>query len=594
MKYNHFARVCRQSQKVNAHAVTSDAGCINSHNSDSSESDFFVDSVNSVCTDTGQNQAFVEAKLGPSCKDVKFKIDNGSQVNILPLKNYQALNLKGPLMKARSQLSAYSGDTLKVLGTITLNCSHTNVHTKPMFYIVDTDNPPLLGSKSSVDLNVIKQVYNVQSSYTSQDTLQDIMSEFKDVFTGVGLFPGECTIHLKPEAEPVVHPPRKVPVALREPLKAELKRMEDSDIIAKVTEPTDWVNSLVITEKPKTGKLCVCLDPQALNKAIRRSHYPMRTLDDILPQLADAKFFSILDARSGYWSIKLSERSSYLTTFNTPYGRYHYLRLPFGLICSQDEFQRKSDEAFEGLEGFSAIVEDILVYGSSKEQHDTNLRNVLLRPRPKGVKFNADKAVICASEVPYFGHILSSKGLKADPEKISAILNMKPPRDRNELQTVLGMITYLSRFAPSLSEITTPMRSLTRENTEFIWDSSQQQAFYKVKQTITQAPVLAYYDPHKPLTLQVDASKHGLGATLLQEGKPIAFASKSLTDTEVNYAQIEKETYAILFGCKRYHQYVYGRLVKVESDHKPIVHLEETPAYCTTSYTTYAPAVAEI
>ena len=123
------------------------------------------------------------------------------------------------------------------------------------------------------------------------------------------------------------------------------------------------------------------------------------------------------------------------------------------------------------------------------------------------------------------------------------------------------------------------MCSLTRENTEFIWDNSQQQAFDKVKQTITQAPVLAYYDPHKPLTLQVDASKHSLGATLLQEGKPIAFASKSLTDTEVNYAQIEKETYAILFGCKRYHQYVYGRPVKVESDHKPIESIWKKPLH---------------
>ena len=212
-------------------------------------------------------------------------------------------------------------------------------------------------------------------------------------------------------------------------------------------------------------------------------------------------------------------------------------------------------------------------------KHDTNLRNVLLRARSKGVRFNPDKAVICATEVPYFGHILSSEGLKADPEKISAILNMEPPRDRNELQTVLGMITYLSRFAPSLSEITAPMRSLMRENTEFVWDSPQEQAFNRVKQTITQAPVLAYYDPHKSLTLQVDASKHGLGATLLQDGKPIAFASKSLTDTEVNYAQIEKETYAILFGCKRFHQMVYGRPVKVESDHKPIESIWKKPLH---------------
>ena len=146
--------------------------------------------------------------------------------------------------------------------------------------------------------------------------LQDVPK----IHYSIGLFPGECIIHPKPEAEPVVHPPRKVPVSLREPLKAELKRMEDSDIITKVTEPTDWVYSLVITEKPKTGKLRICLDPQALNKAIRRPHYPMRTLDDILPQLADAKFFSILDARSGYWSIKLTERSS------LPYDIQHPVR----------------------------------------------------------------------------------------------------------------------------------------------------------------------------------------------------------------------------------------------------------------------------
>ena len=156
---------------------------------------------------------------------------------------------------------------------------------------------------------------------------------------------------------------------------------------------------------------------------------------------------------------------------------------------------------------------------------------------------------------------------------------MEPPRDRNELQTVLGMITYLSRFAPSLSEITAPMRSLMRENTEFVWDSPQQQAFNRVKQTITQAPVLAYYDPHKSLTLQVDESKHGLGATLLQDGKPIAFASKSLTDIEVIYAHIEKETYAILFGCKRFHQMVYGRPVKVESDHTPIESIWKKPLH---------------
>ena len=521
----------------------------------------------------------MHAKVGSKQKEVKFKVDTGSQVNILPAKHYQALGIKGPLMKTQSQLSAYSEDALKVLGTVLLDCSHKDVHIKPLFYIVDTDNQPLLGLKSSIDLNVIKLVYIVQSSHSPQNASFDVISEFKDVFTGIGLFPGECKIHLKPDAIPVVHPPRKVPVALREPLKAELKRMESSDIIAKVDVPTDWVNSLVVAQKPKTGKLRVCLDPQALNKAIRRPHYPMRTLDDILPQLSGAKFFSILCARSGYWTIKLSEHSSYLTTFNTPYGRYRYLRLPFGLIRSQDEFQCKVDEEFEGLDGFAAIVDNILIYGSSREEHDANLRNILMRARSKGVRFNPDKAVICATEVPYFGHLLSSKGLKPDPEKVSAIINMEPPHNINELQTVLGMINYLTRFSPNLAETTAPMRFLLKQDSEFLWDSPQDEAFNKVKQIITQTPVLAFYDAKKPLTLQVDASKHGLGAALLQEGKPIAFASKSVTSTEVNYAQIGKETYAILFGCKRFHTYVYGHPVKVESDHKPIESIWKKPLH---------------
>ena len=125
-------------------------------------------------------------------------------------------------------------------------------------------------------------------------------------------------------------------------------------MICKVTEPTEWVNSLVIVEKPETGKIRVCLDPKDLNKAILRPHYLPRALEDVLTKLAGAQYFTKLDARSGYWTIKLSHDSSLLTTFNTPFGRYRYLRLPFGLKSSQDEFQRRVDECFEGLDGVIA------------------------------------------------------------------------------------------------------------------------------------------------------------------------------------------------------------------------------------------------
>ncbi len=147
-------------------------------------------------------------------------------------------------------------------------------------------------------------------SVTETQTEVPVLEEFADVFKGIGLFPGECTIHLDPHATPVVHPPRRIPLALRSRLKEELESMERQGVIVKVTEPTEWVNSMVVAEKPRTGQLRVCLDPRNLNKDIKRPHYPLPTLEDITPKLAGAQYFSVLDARSGYWAIKLTEESS--------------------------------------------------------------------------------------------------------------------------------------------------------------------------------------------------------------------------------------------------------------------------------------------
>ena len=179
------------------------------------------------------------------------------------------------------------------------------------------------------------------------------------MFEGLGLFEGEHHICINKDYPPVIHPPRRVPHALKDKLKKELDRMEKLDVISRIDEPTDWVNSMVLVEKAKG--LRVCLDPKDLNKAIKREHYRTRTLEDILPKLNGAKYFGVCDARSGYWTIKLDEASTKLTTFNTPFGRYCFKRLPLGLISSQDVFQKKIDQAFEGIQGVEAIADDILI-----------------------------------------------------------------------------------------------------------------------------------------------------------------------------------------------------------------------------------------
>ena len=264
------------------------------------------------------------------------------------------------LESTTQRLFGYGGKPLKVEGKCSLACSYKGTQGQHYFYVVSTQAPPILGLSSCLSLNLIQLVLSVeerQANDTVSQTPGDILTEYKDVFEGLGSFPGVHKIQLKPEVNPVIHPPRKVPIALRDKLEKQLERMESLEVIAKVTEPTDWVNSIATSE---------C--------AVKREHYPLPTLEELTLMLSDAKYFSVLDATSGYWQIKLDAESSLLTTFNTPFGRYRFTRMPFGIHSVQEVFQKTMDMAFEGINGCKSIIDDMLVWGSSKEEHDQHLR----------------------------------------------------------------------------------------------------------------------------------------------------------------------------------------------------------------------------
>ncbi|KAL0194540.1 hypothetical protein M9458_008112, partial [Cirrhinus mrigala] len=576
-KYNHFAKACKtkntaptKPQRRPVHALV--------QNNEEEQYELYIDSITTVNANKNNVQAYADIKVGPSQQTIRFKIDLGAEINAIPNNTFNTLFKRVPVAPPAQSITAYGGNPLVVRGTCMLECEHDDRSALLEFHIVKAKAPPILGLGASLDLNLIKLVMGVSKEQTKIDNNpKTILKEYADVFQGIGEFVGECTFRVNPHATPVVYPPRRVPIALRARLKEELDRMEDNNIIVKVTEPTEWVNALVVVEKPKSQKLRVCLDPRDLNKAIQRPHYPLPTLEEVTTKLTGAQYFSVLDARSGYWAIKLSTESSMLTTFNTPFGRYRFLRLPFGINSAQDEFQRRVNETYEGLKGVAAIVDDILVYGRDKEEHDTNLRAMLQRTRERGLKLNPDKCRVGVQEVSYFGHRLSGEGISPDPQKVKAIQEMQPPQSKPELETILGMVNYLARFTPHLSEVNAPLRQLLKQDCEFIWDAVHDRAFKQIKELITNHPVLTYFDPQMDLTLQVDASKSGLGAVLLQHDKPVAYASKSLNSTEQNYAQIEKELYAVLFGCKRFHEYMYGRKVTVESDHKPLEAILKKP-----------------
>ena len=425
-KRNHFQKLCRSKSSVNnsVHEINND-GASNVYNGSestcTSEKEFFIDTVSANSNShISPDRAFVQLHTGPQKTPVNFKIDTGSSVNILPQSIYKSLNIKHPLEAPSHKLTSYTGNILPVIGMIKLASYHKSKVIQTMFYVVEGNDPLLISLQSSVDSGLVQLTYAVESSFNCAPPCIDKQlteKEYGDLFKGIGVLPGEVKLYIKDDAVPVVNPPRRVPEALNSKLKAELDTMENVHIIAKVTEPTDWVNSLVVVEKPKTGKLRICLDPKALNEAIRRPHYPMFTLDDVTSKLTNAMCFSILDITHAYWSVKLDEASSYLTTFSTPFGRYRYLRLPFGISASSDFFQLKCNEIFEGLPGVTAIVDDILIYGRTRQEHDRNLWSVLDRAREKGIRFNSEKCTIGVNEVHFFGNIITDKGLKVDPSK---------------------------------------------------------------------------------------------------------------------------------------------------------------------------------
>ncbi|MCG8429883.1 MAG: DDE-type integrase/transposase/recombinase, partial [Candidatus Omnitrophica bacterium] len=393
---------------------------------------------------------------------------------------------------------------------------------------------------------------------------------------------GETSLKTDPSVKPKVLPARKIPLAMKDKVKAEIETLCQRGILVPVTEPTEWVSQMAVTEK-SNGRYRICIDPQPLNEALQREHFKLPTLDDILPSLHSARVFSRLDVKEAYYHVRLDRPSSLLTTMATPWGRLRWTRLPFGLKVSSEIFQRRLAEQLEGLKGCHNVADDIIVTGcgdtdaNAERDHDKKLSALIQRCQERHIKLNDAKAEMKKTETIFLGHLITKEGIKPDPAKVQAIVNMPAPTNIEGVRRVCGMVQYLARYIPNLSEDTEPLRELTRKNAQWKWTDIHQSAFQSIKSKISEATMLSYFDPNKPLILQADCSKDGVGVALLQDGKPIEYASKSLTDTQRRWAQIEKELFAVVYGLERFDQYTYARKVQVQNDHKPLEMILKKP-----------------
>ena len=536
------------------------------------EEQFQLDTVTHSPTGTGDNRWMTKILL--QGKETTFKIDTGAEVTVISEETFRRLG-KLSLKKAPKTLCGPTRQLLRVLGTFEGKLTHKDQTSEQQIYVVQGFKTNLLGLPAITALEIVTRIGAIT---TDGHTVEEaVHQQFPSLFRGLGNLGEEYIIRLKPEAKPhSLFTARRIPLPLREKVKNELDRMESTGVISKVEEPTPWCAGMVPILK-RDGTVRICVDLKRLNENVLREVFPLPQVDEALAQLTGAKLFTKLDANSGFWQVPLAKESRLLTTFVTPFGRYCFNKLPFGISSAPEHFQKQMNRILTGLEGVICLMDDVLIFGSNKEEHNSRLTAALKQIQAAGATLNKRKCEFGCDNLLFLGHLINSDGIRADPAKTAAIKEMKPPTCISELRRFMGLVNQVGKFSRNLADLTHPLRMLLSTRNSWTWGKAQEEAFENVKKELLKPTTLALYDPKAKTKVSADASSYGLGAVLLQQQgdnwRPVAFASRSLTDTETRYAQIEKEALASTWSCEKFSSYLLGMRFEIETDHKPLIPL---------------------
>lgn len=575
-RMNHFAKLCRnqyQYQSKNYNRRTINA--VKDYDEKSDEETIWIGTLETRRDPT--NSWKINVTIGDE-KQIKMKVDTGAEADVIPLTIWNQIKGQNDLEKSKIKLKNYDGKDIKCTGVVTTKLSVGKKETQTKIYVAENSREAVLGLKSSLALGLVSPGENGATLEVNVITQATLTETYKDVFSGLGTYQEEYHITLSDNAEPIICQPRRIPPILHKPLKEKLDAMVRDGVIEQVDQPTKWVNNIVVVKK-SDGSLRICLDPRHMNKFIERELFEIPTFEQIATNLGNKKYFTILDQKESYWQVKLDAESSLLTTFNTPFGRFKFLRMPFGISSASEVLQKRAFQTFGDIEGVHCLSDDMLIAAETEKEHDRILEKVMKRARRENVKFNPKKIQLKKNKVKYMGRIVSGDGITPDASKVKAITEMPAPQDVKGVQRLLGMMNFLSPFIPNMSTLTAPLRELLKKDVQWNWTHEHTQALKKVKTILGGMPVLKIFDSKKKTIIQCDASSKGLGACLLQDSQPIAYASRSLTETEQNYAQIEKELLAIVFAAEHFHQFIYGQAIIVESDHKPLETIFKKPLH---------------
>ena len=536
--------------------------------------------------DAGGGSDPIWAKVSICEEDVKMQVDTGASCSVMSKANFDAIlgNKVALNVSVKPKLCGFGGNPMPVVGQATVKVCYGSQQCELPLIVVPGDRscPNLLGRDwlkcIRLDWRQLLSVSVSPGGVQAQGPLDPVLKKYPGVFeSGLGKCQLTVGLDVDPSAVPQFYKARPVPLPIRDKVDKELDRQIEEGTLVPV-KTSEWAAPLVCLLKTSGEvRLCGSYD-LTVNKACNVEQYPLPNVSELLTKLAGGEKFSIIDLKEAYMQVPLDEASQRYTVVNTHRGLMAATRLVYGISSAPAIFQRLMDTLLAGIPHTAVFLDDVCVTGASEEEHVRNVDEVLKRLESAGLRVNSAKCQWMLDEVTYLGHKVTSQGVHTTDEKVRAVVDAPAPQDVSQLKSYLGLLTYYHRFLPNLSTEAAPLYLLLKEGQAWEWKLAQERAFQRTKRLLVDAPVLAHYDVNAPLVVSADASPYGVGAVLSivdehGQERPVAFASRSLAPAEKNYSQLEKEALAVIFGVKKFHQFVFGRSFQVKTDHKPLLGL---------------------
>ena len=378
-------------------------------------------------------------------------------------------------------------------------------------------------------------------------------------------------LDLKPDAKPYHSHAFPIPQSVRTTTKKEIDRLEAIGVLKKQYD-SEWAAPMFV-QKKKTGDVRVLVDFRKLNDCILRKPFPLPKIADLLQTLTGFTYATAIDLSMGYYHIPLDEASQKLCSMVLPWAKYQWTRLPMGVKCAPDIFQSIVSNLFSDLEWVRAYIDDILITSDGTyEDHLKKVELVLIRLEKAGFRANVRKCFFARTEIEYLGYWLTRNGIQPQPKKVEAIMRLKSPRNARQLRHFLGMVNFYRDMWRRRSHLIAPLTQLLGKGKKFKWGKEHQQAFEEIKSAISKETLLAFPDFSKEFHIYVDASDYQLGGVIMQEGKPLAFYSRKMSDAQRGYTTGERELLSVVETIKEFKNILLGQKLIVHTDHKNILY----------------------